>query len=97
MRIENTSSSAYDLAVQVAGTPSAFWNDLRLGIWPEGTAAPSPLPPLMWWTGQWNTLGTLQPGQVVTYDVQLFLPTSAGNSAQQQSAVFDLVWHAQGT
>jgi len=97
MRIENTTSSAFEVAVRIAGTPTRFWNDLRLAVWPVGTAAPSPLPPLLWWTGQWNQLGTLEPGRAVTYEVQLYLPTSAGNEDQQQTAVFDLVWHAQGT
>jgi len=72
-----------------------LWNDLRFGVWQTGTAAPSPLPPLLFWRGQDNDLTTLAPGQSATYQLELYLPTSASNTDQGLRATIDLVWHAQ--
>lgn len=98
MTIRNDSGGAIDLSLQAVtqGTPNVLWSDLRLGVWQQGSAAPSPLPPLLWWTAQENTLTTLAANATVTYVIQLYLPTSAGNGDQAKTAVIDLRWHAQG-
>ena len=98
MTIRNDSGGAIDLSLQAVpqGTPNVLWSDLRLGVWQQGSAAPSPLPPLLWWTTQENTLTTLAANATVTYVIQLYLPTSAGNGDQAKTAVIDLRWHAQG-
>jgi hypothetical protein len=94
--IRNESGAPFTLSLQAAGTTNQLWNDLQLGVWEQGTPAPSPLPALLWWTLQENQLATLQPGQTVKYVVELALPGSAGNGDQGLAAVIDLRWHAQG-
>jgi hypothetical protein len=96
MTIRNDSGGTIDLSLQALGTQNVLWSDLRLGVWEQGAAAPDPLPPLLWWTGQLNELTTLAAGASVTYVVQLYLPPSAGNADQDKTAVIDLRWHAQG-
>jgi len=58
--------------------------------------SPSPLPPLVYWTTQYNDLDVLAPGETVTYVVELYLPTSAGNVDQGLAAVIDFDWQATG-
>jgi hypothetical protein len=96
MTIRNDSDSTFTLSVRAVGTPNRLWDELTLGIWAVGTAAPTPLPPLLWWTAQDNAIGTLRPGQTVSYNVVLYLPTSAGNDTQHTTAVIDLQWSARG-
>jgi hypothetical protein len=96
MTVTNTTDAPYSLSLRASGTQTRFWNDLELGVWQVGTAAPDPLPPLVWWAAQDNALATLQPGDSIQFEVELYLPTSAGNDDQDQVAVVDLVWHAQG-
>lgn len=96
LTIRNDSGGAVDLSLEALGTQSALWSDLRLGVWQQGSAAPDPLPPLLWWTAQENTVTTLAADASVTYVIQLYLPTSAGNGDQAKTAVIDLRWHAQG-
>jgi hypothetical protein len=93
--VTNTTDSTYVLSLRAAGTQNLLWQDLRLGVWEHGTAAPSPLPPLLDWTTQFNPLQTLAPGQSVTLEVELFLPASAGNADQNLTAVISFIWHAQ--
>lgn len=96
MTIRNDTSQAFTVSLQAAGTRNAFWNDLQLGVWQDGTAAPNPLPPLLQWTTQANDLGSgpLQPGQTIRYKIELYLPTTAGNADQNKTAVIDLIWRA---
>lgn len=96
LTITNTSGSPYTLSLQAAGTQNGLWQDLRMGVWEQGTAPPSPLPPLLDWTTQFNALTTLQPGQTETFVIELYLPTSAGNADQNLAAVIDFRWRANG-
>jgi hypothetical protein len=96
MTITNTSGSPYTLSLRAGGTQNPFWHDLRLGVWEANTPAPSPLPPLLAWTTQFNALTTLQPGQQVEYVIELYLPTAVGNEDQGMSAVVDFTWQAAG-
>ena len=92
MTVRNDTNQAFTVSLQATGTQNSFWNDLQMGVWEDGTAAPSPLPPLLQWTSQANNLGsgTLQPGQTIKYKIELYLPTTAGNADQNKSAVIDL-------
>lgn len=94
--VTNTSDSTYTLSLRATGTQNHLWQDLRLGVWEHGTAAPSPLPPLLDWTTQYNALLTLAPGQAATFEIELFLPTSAGNDDQALTAQITFVWRASG-
>lgn len=93
--VRNDSGQTFTLSLRAGGTTNQLWNDLRFGVWQTGTAAPSPLPPLLFWRGQDNDLTTLAPGQSATYQLELYLPTSASNTDQGLRATIDLVWHAQ--
>jgi hypothetical protein len=95
LTLRNDSDLPFTLSLRATGTHNRLWDDLRLGVWEVGTAPPQPLPPLLWWTTQANTLATLQPGQSIRYRIELFLPTSAGNDDQALAAVVDFVWRAQ--
>lgn len=97
MTIKNTTSTRYVLSLQARGTPNVLWNDLQMGVWERGTPAPEPLPPLQFWTAQFNPIVTLAPKQVIHLTIELYLPIFAGNENQKRTAVIDFVWHAQGT
>jgi hypothetical protein len=94
--ITNTSDSAYTLALKAAGTQNRLWQDLQLGVWQQSTAPPSPLPPLAYWTTQFNDLVTLRAGESIRLVLELYLPTSAGNEDQGLVAQINLIWHASG-
>jgi hypothetical protein len=94
LTITNTSSSSYTLSFEATGTPNTLWNDLELGVWRQGTTPPTPLPPLGFWTTQYTPLLTLDPGQRVRFTIELYLPATAGNADQRQSAVIDFHWRA---
>jgi hypothetical protein len=96
MAIRNDTSQTLTLSLRADGTQNQLWQDLRLGVWEANTAAPSPLPPLLFWTGQDNTLTTLAPGETIRYELELLLPSSAGNNDQGVAVTIDLVWKAQG-
>lgn len=96
LTITNTSGSSYTLSLKATGTHNQLWSDLRMGVWEDGSPPPSPLPPLLDWTTQFNDLITLAAGQSVTYLIQLYLPTSAGNADQNLAAVIGFVWRATG-
>jgi len=95
--ITNTSSQAFDLSMKASGVTNRLWDDLQLGLWPVNTAAPSPLPALLLWTTQYNALTTLQPGESITYVIELYLPPTAGNADQGLSAAIDFNWRATGS
>lgn len=95
MTVRDEAGVPVTLSLRASGEESRFWSDLRMGVWQAGTAAPDPLPALEWWTTQDNQLATLQPGQSVRYEIELYLPTSAGNEDQGQTALIDLTWRAQ--
>jgi hypothetical protein len=97
MTITNTSSSTYTLSLQAEGAnDNALWGDLEMGVYPEFTPPPSPLPPLAYWMAQFNDLTTLNPGQTIAYVVVLYLPTTAGNQDQGLSASIAFHWRALG-
>lgn len=95
MTVRDEAGVPVTLSLRASGEENRFWNDLRMGVWQVGTAAPDPLPELLWWTTQDNRLTTLSPEQQVSYEIELYLPTSAGNEDQGQAAIVDLTWHAQ--
>lgn len=94
--IQNTANETVTLSLRVVGLRNRLWDDLRFGIWEQGTPVPDPLPPLLWWTVQENALTTLAPGASVHYSLELYLPGTAGNADQSLAAVFSLLWHAHG-
>jgi len=97
MTITNTSSSTYTLSLRAEGAnDNALWGDLEMGVYPQFTPPPSPLPPLAYWMAQFNDLTTLNPGQTIAYVVVLYLPTTAGNQDQGKSASIAFHWRALG-
>ena len=97
MTITNTSGTTYTLALRAEdANHDHLWSDLQMGVYPQFTPPPSPLPPLSYWTAQFNDLTILAPGQTVTYVVVLYLPTTAGNADQGLSAVIGFHWQATG-
>ena len=95
LTIQNTSGAAFTLSLQAVGSSNPLWDELELAVWQLGTAPPDPFPQLTWWAAQDNTLQTLQANQTVRYEVELYLPTSAGNEVQGPSAAVNLKWSAQ--
>jgi hypothetical protein len=94
MKITNTTSVPYILSLHATGTPNRLWQDLEMGIWVQGDPAPQPLPPLHFWTAQYNEVQVLQPHEVVHYLIELYLPLSAGNADQKLPAIIDFNWRA---
>jgi hypothetical protein len=92
LKITNVSGAPYTLALKVEGTQNQLWNDLQMGVWEAGTPAPNPLPPLLFWTTQYNDLVTLNPGQSIRYRIQLYLPVASGNADMNKAAVMDFKW-----
>lgn len=95
LTITNTSDQPFDLSLRASGTQNRLWDDLQMGVWQVGTAAPSPLPALLWWTTQENKITTLQSNQSIVLEIELYLPTTAGNADQGLAAIIDFHWHAQ--
>lgn len=96
LTVRNDSGAPFTLSLRAAGTTNQLWNDLQLGVWEANTAAPIPFPALLWWTTQDNTLTTLQAGESIRYELELYLPPAASNADQGKVAVIDLIWKAQG-
>ena len=94
LTIRNTSSSRYVLSFRATGRHNPMWDDLQLGIWRRGTPAPTPLPPLRFWTTQFTRLVTLRPGKSVRLTVEMYLPPSAGNRDQGKRVVVGFLWRA---
>lgn len=94
MTVRDEAGVPFTLSLRASGEENRLWNDLRLGVWQQATSAPDPLPALLWWTTQDNVLATLQPDQAVSYEVELYLPASAGNEDQGLTARIDLTWSA---
>jgi len=96
MTVRNDSGEPFTLSLSAAGSVNQLWHDLELGVWEAGTAAPTPFPALLWWTTQDNTLATLQAGESIRYELELYLPPTASNADQGRVASIDLIWKAQG-
>jgi hypothetical protein len=97
MTITNTSSSVYTVSLKAEGANNNhLWSDLEMGVYPEFTPPPSPLPPLAYWIAQFNDLTTLNPGQTIAYVIVLYLPTTAGNQDMGKSAAITFHWRATG-
>ena len=96
MTLTNDSGQPFTLSLEASGAQNQLWHDLEMGVWERGTAAPVPLPPLLFWTTQFNTLATLAAGASISYEIELYLPTTAGNNDQGLAASVDLSWRAQG-
>lgn len=93
LKITNSSTTPYTLALKAEGTHNHLWDDLEMGVWVASTPAPNPLPPLSFWTTQYNDLPvTLNPGQSVRLRIQLYLPVEAGNADMSLTAVIDFKW-----
>jgi hypothetical protein len=97
MTITNTSSSVYTVSLKAEGANNNhLWSDLQMGVYPEHTPPPSPLPPLAYWIAQFNDLTTLNPGQSIAYVIVLYLPTTAGNQDMGLRAAITFHWRALG-
>jgi hypothetical protein len=97
MTVTNTSGTTYTLALRAEdANHDHLWSDLQMGVYPQFTPPPSPLPPLSYWTAQFNDLTILTPGQTVSYVVVLYLPTTAGNADQGKAAAIGFHWQATG-
>jgi hypothetical protein len=96
MAVRNDAGVPFTLALKVTGTTNPLWNDLQMGVWEASTPAPAPLPGLLLWTTQYNDLTTLAPGASITFEIELALPSSAGNADQGRSATMDFNWRATG-
>ena len=96
MTIRNDSGEPFTLSLSATGSVNQLWDDLELGVWEEGTAEPTPFPALLWWTTQDNTLATLQAGESIRYELELYLPPTGSNADQGRVASIDLVWKARG-
>lgn len=94
MTIRDEADVPFTLSLRASGEENRLWQDLRMGVWQAGGPAPDPLPALLLWTTQDNALTTLGPGQEISYEVELYLPLSAGNEDQGETALIDLTWSA---
>ena len=83
LAVRNDSGAPFTLSLRASGTTGPLWNDLELGVWEAGTAAPVPFPALLLWTTQDNALGVLQAGQTVSYEVELYLPPTHHAGGEQ--------------
>ncbi|HVA31294.1 MAG TPA: hypothetical protein VMU58_08480, partial [Gaiellaceae bacterium] len=99
LTITNTSGSPYTLSLRASGSHnSSLWRNgpdgLLMGVWDVSGPAPGSFPTLFSWTTGYWPLTTLNPGQTVQYEIELFLPITAGNADQNRTAVIDFDWTA---
>lgn len=92
-QIKNTTRRRYRLSFEAKGSSTPLWDFLELGVWRTRAGAPTPLP-LRFWTQRFTRLLTLKPGRTVRITIELYLPASAGNAVQHQSASIAFVWRA---
>ena len=67
-----------------------------MGVWDATGTPPVTLPPLTSWLVRLQRPHDAEPGQTVQYDVELYLPTTAGNADQGKTVSITFHWHAQG-
>jgi hypothetical protein len=101
MTITNTTGASYTLAFRATGAQTShLWQNgpdgLLMGVWDVSGPPPASFPTLFSWTTQFWTLTTLNAGQSIQYQIELFLPGTAGNADQGKSAVIGFQWRAQG-
>jgi len=97
MTITNTSDTPYTVSLKVEGpNDNHLWQDLQLAVWDTSGAPPGTFPSLQSWMSGFNDLLILNPGQSVQLEIELYLPTTAGNADQGETAVVAFHWHAQG-
>lgn len=99
MTITNTSDTPYTLSLKATGAnDNHLWQDLQMAVWDTSGAPPPVFPTLVSWMSGFHSgfVPTLNPGDVRHVEIELFLPTTAGNADQGKSAVIAFVWHAQG-
>ena len=93
MTITNTSGSPYTLSFRAVGpNNNHLWQDLEMDVF-DPFLGPT-LSPLQLWLGTFHALTPLAPGATVQYEIELYLPTTAGNSDQGKSAVISFQWRA---
>jgi len=93
MTITNTSDSPYTLSFRAVGpNNNHLWQDLEMDVF-DPFLGPT-LSPLQLWLGTFHALTPLAPGATVQYEIELYLPTTAGNSDQGKSAVISFQWRA---
>jgi len=97
MTVQNTSGSSYTLSLEAVGpNDNHLWQDLQMAVYEQGTPPPAPFPPLLYWLAGFNDLTTLAADQTVNYVIVLYLPVTAGNADQGESAVVGFRWQALG-
>ena len=99
MTITNTSDTPYTVSLKAEGTHNShLWQDLEMAVWDTTGAPPVTFPTLLSWTTGFHALAlpTLNPGDVAHVEIDLFLPTTAGNADQGKTAVIAFHWRAQG-
>jgi hypothetical protein len=99
MTITNTSDTPYTLSLKATGlNNNHLWQDLQMAVWDTSGAPPPVFPTLVSWMSGFHSgfVPTLNPGDVRQIEIDLFLPTTAGNADQGKTAVIAFVWHAQG-
>jgi hypothetical protein len=99
MTITNTSDTPYTVSLKAEGANNNhLWQDLQMAVWNTTGSPPPVFPSLVSWMSGFHSgfIPILNPGDVVSVQIELYLPTTAGNADQGKTAVIALHWHAQG-
>ena len=97
MTITNTTGASYTLAFRAVGpNNNHLWQDLEMDVFDPLAGPVFPMPPLHTWLGAFHNLTTLAAGATIQYQIELYLPTTAGNPDQGKTATISFQWHAQG-
>lgn len=97
MTITNTTGAPYTLSIRAVGpNNNPLWQDLEMDVFDPLAGPAVPLPLLQYWLASFHDLTTLAAGASVQYEIELFLPATAGNRDMGKTAVIGFNWHAQG-
>jgi hypothetical protein len=97
MTITNTTGAPYTLSFKATGpNNNHIWQDLQMDVFNPIVGPAFPMPSLQSWLGSFHSLGTLNAGQSVQWEIELYLPTTAGNADQGKTAVVAFTWSATG-